>query len=92
MAEKQKPRSEKDIEADLAATRDRLARTVDQLTFRASPAEVKRRQVEKLKAKGNELAFNAEGEPRLDRLAGALGGISGVALVLGAARRVFHKR
>lgn len=92
MADKPKPRSEKDIEADLSATRDRLARTVDQLTFRASPAELKRRQLEKLKVKGNELAFDAEGQPRLDRLAGALGGVSGVALVLGVARRLFHKR
>ncbi len=92
MADKPKPRSEKDIEADLSATRDRLARTVDQLTFRASPAELKRRQLDKLKAKGNEIAFDAEGQPRLDRLAGALGGVSGVALVLGAARRLFHKR
>lgn len=92
MADKPKPRSEKDIEADLSATRDRLARTVDQLTFRASPAELKRRQLEKLKVKGNELAFDAEGQPRLDRLAGALGGVSGVALVLGTARRLFHKR
>lgn len=92
MAEKQKPRSEKEIEADLTATRDRLARTVDQLTFRASPQELKRRQVEKLKAKGNEIAYDAQGQPRLDRLAAALGGLSGVSLLLGGARRVFHKR
>lgn len=92
MAEKQEPRSEKDIEADLSATRDRLARTVDQLTFRASPAEVKRRQVEKLKAKTNEVAYDEEGKPRLDLLAVALGGVSGVALLLGGARRAFHKR
>lgn len=92
MAEKQKPRSEKEIEADLSATRDRLARTVDQLTFRASPAEVKRRQVDKLKTKTNEVAYDADGKPRMDLLATALGGLSGVALLLGGARRVFHKR
>ncbi len=92
MADKQKPRSENEIEADLSATRDRLARTVDELTFRASPSELKRRQVDKLKAKANEVAFDADGEPRLERLAGALGGVSGVALLLGTARRIFHKR
>lgn len=92
MADKPKPRSEKDIEADLSATRDRLARTVDQLTFRVSPAELKRRQVEKLKAKGNEIAFDADGEPRLDRLAATLGGVSGMSLLVGTLRRVFHKR
>lgn len=92
MADKPKPRSEKDIEADLSATRDRLARTVDQLTFRASPAELKRRQLEKLKAKGNEIAFDEKGELRLDRVASALGGVSGVALLVGTARRVFYQR
>jgi hypothetical protein len=92
MAEKQTPRSENEIEADLSATRDRLARTVDELTFRASPAEIKRRQVERLRAKGNEVAFDEDGEPRLDRLAAALGGVSGAALVVGVARRLLHKR
>ncbi|MGB7447722.1 MAG: DUF3618 domain-containing protein [Ornithinimicrobium sp.] len=92
MAEKQTPRSENEIEADLSATRDRLARTVDELTFRVSPAEVKRRQLEKLQAKGNEIAFDDDGEPRLDRLAVTLAGVSGAALVLGLARRLLHKR
>ncbi|MGB5951770.1 MAG: DUF3618 domain-containing protein [Ornithinimicrobium sp.] len=92
MADKQTPRSEKEIEADLSATRDRLARTVDQLTFRASPAEVKRRQVDKMKAKTNEVAYDDEGKPRMDLLAMALAGVSGVALLLGGARRLLHKR
>ena len=92
MADKQKPRSEDEIEADLSATRDRLARTVDELAFRASPAEIKRRQIEKLRAKGNEVAFDDDGEPRLDRLAIALGGLSGVSLLFGVARRLLHKR
>jgi hypothetical protein len=92
MADKQKPRSEDEIEADLSATRDRLARTVDELAFRASPAEIKRRQIEKLRAKGNEVAFDDDGEARLDLLAVVLAGVSGVALLLGTARRLLHKR
>jgi len=92
MADKQKPRSENEIEADLSATRDRLARTVDELTFRASPAEVKRRQTEKLRAKRDEIAFDDDGEPRLDLLAIVLGGVSAASLVVGMARRLLHKR
>ncbi|HKJ12293.1 MAG TPA: DUF3618 domain-containing protein [Ornithinimicrobium sp.] len=92
MADKQKPRSENEIEADLSATRDRLAQTVDELAFRASPAEIKRRQLEKLRAKGNEVAFDDDGDPRLDLLAVVLAGVSGVALLLGTARRLLHKR
>ncbi len=92
MAEKQKPRSEKEIEADLSATRDRLARTVDQLTFRASPAEVKGRLVEKLKARTHEVAYDTDGNLRLDLVAAALGALSGTALLVGTARRLLHKR
>ena len=97
MADKQpsapaKPaRSTQEIEADLAATRDRLARTVDELAFRATPAEIKRRQVENLKTKVQHVAFDAHGNPRLDRIAVALGSVAGLALVLGLARRAFHK-
>ena len=92
MADKQKPRSENEIEADLSATRDRLARTVDELTFRVSPQEVKRRQVEKLRVKSDELAFDDDGEPRLDRLAIVLGGASAALMLVGTARRALHKR
>lgn len=35
------PRSEKEIEADLAVRRDRLARTVDELAYRTSPSRLK---------------------------------------------------
>lgn len=92
MADKKAPaRSHKEIEADLAATRDRLARTVDELTFRVSPAEIKRRQVEALKAKANDAVFDETGEPRYDRFAIALASVAGVAIVLGLARRAFYK-
>ena len=67
-------------------------KTVDELAFRASPAEIKRRQVERLRVKGNEVAFDDDGEPLLDRLAIALGGVSALALLLGTARRLLHKR
>jgi hypothetical protein len=92
MADKKAPsRSQKEIQAELDATRTRLARTVDELTYRASPAEIKRRQIASLKAGVNNAAFTEQGEPRLDRLAMALAGVGGTALLLGLARRVFYK-
>lgn len=91
MADKKTTRSMKEIEADLAANRDRLAGTVDELVFRVSPAEVKRRQVVALKSKVDQAAYTPEGDLRLDRLAMVLGGISGGAILLGAARRTFYK-
>ncbi|WP_109474500.1 DUF3618 domain-containing protein [Ornithinimicrobium cavernae] len=92
MADKKAPtRSQKEIEAELAANRVRLARTVDELAFRVSPAELKRRQVESLKASANRAVFNEHGEPRYDRLATGLVAVAGVAIVLGLARRIFYK-
>lgn len=92
MADKKAPtRSQKEIEAELSATRERLTRTVDELAFRVSPAELKRRQVLALKTKANEMAFTPTGEPRYDRLATGLLVIAGVAVTLGLARRIFHK-
>lgn len=91
MADKKSTRSIKEIEADQAANRDRLARTVDELALRVSPSEFKRRQVEKVKAMANDAAFTPEGEVRYDRVSGGLGGVAAVALLLGAARRTFHR-
>ena len=89
--DKKATRSMKEIEAELAANRDRLARTVDELVFRVSPAEVKRRQVVALKGKVNEAAFTPDGDVRFDRLAVVLGGVAGLAILLGAARRAFYR-
>jgi hypothetical protein len=84
-------RSAKEIEADLAATRERLSRTVDELSLRVTPADIKRRQVEALRLRANEAAFTPDGKPRYDRLAGGLGVAAAGALVLGLARRAFHR-
>lgn len=91
MADKKSTRSMKEIEAELAANRDRLARTVDELVFRVSPAELKRRQIVALKAKANDAAFTPEGDVRYDRIVLVLGGVAGLAILLGAARRAFYK-
>lgn len=91
MAAKQPARSVTEIEADLSATRNRMARTVDELAYRVSPQTLKANALASLKEKGNEAAFDADGKPRLDRLAMVLGGVAGTALVLGLLRRTFHR-
>ncbi len=91
MADKKAARSQKEIEAELAANRVRLARTVDELAFRVSPAELKRRQLEALRASANRAIYDEHGQPRYDRLATGLAVVAGVAVLLGLARRAFHK-
>lgn len=105
MADTKATRSTEEIEADLSASRDRLARAVDELAFRLSPDELKRRGMEKvdaqkaqldaqkaqLKARLKATAYDEQGDIRLDLVAQALGAVAGVALTLGLARRVFYR-
>lgn len=91
MASTQPARSPKEIEADLAATRSRLSRTVDELAYRVSPDTLKANAVATLKGKANDAAFTPEGDVRLDRAAKVLGGVAGTALTLGLLRRIFNK-
>lgn len=97
-ADSTQERSVKEIEADLAANRDRLARTVDELAVRVSPQEIKRRQTEKVKAKVEEVKLRADetmhdqdGGLRLDLVSAGLGVVSVVTVVLGLARRTFYR-
>lgn len=92
MANQQPARSVTELEADLAATRDRLARTVDELAYRVSPQTLKTNAIASLKTKANDAAFNEQGEIRFDRLATVLGGIAAVAITFGLLRRVFYQR
>lgn len=91
MASTQPARSPKEIEADLAATRSRLSRTVDELAYRVSPDTLKANAVASLKGKANDAAFTPEGDVRFDRAAKVLGGVAGTALTLGLLRRIFNK-
>ncbi|RIK15755.1 MAG: DUF3618 domain-containing protein [Acidobacteria bacterium] len=91
MAAKQPARSMAEIEADLAATRNRMARTVDELAYRVSPQTLKTKALASLRGKANDAAFDAEGNVRLDRLAMVLGGVAGTAIVLGLLRRAFYR-
>lgn len=84
-------RSVAELEAELAATRNRLARTVDELAYRVSPETLKANAIASLKGKANDAAFNEDGEIRFDRLATVLGGVAATALVLGLLRRAFNR-
>ncbi len=80
-------RSAKDIEADLAATRERLAGTIDELAFRAQPKELAKRQVEDVKLKVGGITHTPDGELNNQKLAIGLGGVAVVLLTLGLLRR-----
>lgn len=84
---KPRQRTAKEIEADLAATRNRLAGTVDELAFRAQPKEVAKRSVEDTKLKVNDATHTPDGELDNDKVAGILGGAGGFILLLGLIRR-----
>lgn len=75
------PRSTEQIEADIAATRARLAATVDELVDKAHPKNVARRQVESARAQ----VFDADGRLRTQKLiavGGAAVGVIGFLLLL----------
>lgn len=99
MADKQPARSVKEIEADIAATRSRLARTVDELAYRVSPQTLKANALASVQDRVQHLAHRAQdtvvdptGEPRYENIAKALGGVAAGALTLGTLRRLFNRR
>ena len=74
------------IEADIAAARERLAGTVDELHTRTAPQEIARRQVESAKTKFTEATRTESGDLRIERIAALAAAV--IALIgLGAARR-----
>lgn len=87
MAE-QRARSAKEIEADLAATRNRLAGTVDELAFRSQPKEIAKREVESIKLAAFDATHSPDGEVDEQKVSKILGGVGGVLLLLGIARRI----
>ena len=72
------------LEADIEATRERLATTIDQLAYRASPKTIARREVNGFKAH----FVDAHGNPRTDNILKVAGGIVGFAVLVVVMRRV----
>ena len=69
-------RTPSQIEADLGATRDRLAASVETLIDQVHPNRIKQRQIDNVKRFANtelenakSLVFNARGDLRTDRVA-----------------------
>jgi hypothetical protein len=61
------------LESDIEATRQRLAATIDQLAYRASPKTIARREINGLKAH----FVDAQGNPRTDNILKVAGGLVG---------------
>jgi hypothetical protein len=74
------------IEAEIAAARDRLAGTVDELHTRTAPKEIARRQAQAAKAKFTEATRTENGDLRTERIA-ALAAAAVALLGIGALRR-----
>ena len=81
-------RTAEQIEADIAATRARLASTVDELVDRAKPKNVAMREVEKAKAQ----VFDETGQLRTQKIAAVAGAAIGVIGVLLLIRRLVGRR
>jgi hypothetical protein len=80
------PRSIADIESDMAATRQRLAGTLEELKIAASPKNIVNRQVDKVKT----FYIDEYGAVRVDRVAGTVGVVVAVIVVRRTWRRITH--
>lgn len=83
-----KARTAEQIEADIAATRVRLASTVDDLVDRANPKNVALRQVEQAKSQ----VFDEQGRLRTQKIVAVAGAVVGVVGVLLVIRRLVGRR
>ena len=72
------------IESDIENTRDRLASTIDQLVYLASPKTIARREVNQVKG----YFVDANGAPRTDNILQVVGGVVGVVVVFGLIRKI----
>jgi uncharacterized protein DUF3618 len=66
------------IQADMEATRERLAGTVDQLVYRAHPKTILKRAVDSVRAR----FVDANGQPRTDEITKVGGAVAGTVVVL----------
>lgn len=82
------PKTAKQIEAELAASRSRLAGTIDELAFRAQPKEIAKRQTEGARLALTDATRTADGDLRQDRVAMGLGGVGAFMLLVGLAKRL----
>ena len=74
-----------DIEREIEEARERLAGTIDQLLYRASPKTIVGRQVAQVKAV---YVDPATGEPRTDNILKTVGVVVGVVSVMVVLRKL----
>jgi hypothetical protein len=72
------------IESDIEATRERLAATIDELAYRASPKTIISREIASLKA----VFVDRQGNPRTDNILKAAGGVVGFVAFVVVIRRL----
>jgi hypothetical protein len=72
------------LESDIEATRERLAATIDQLAYRASPKTIARREFNGVKAH----FVDAQGNPRTDNILKVAGGVLGFVAFVVVMRKV----
>jgi hypothetical protein len=76
------------LEHEMDELRDRLAETIDQLVYRASPKTIATRQVAAIKAV---YVDPRTGQPRTDNIATTVGGIVGAVALVVVLRRLTAK-
>ena len=74
------------IESDIEVTRARLASTIDQLVYRASPKTIAKREVNQVKG----YFVDAQGSPRTDNIVKVVGGVVAVVVVFGLIRKIVN--
>jgi hypothetical protein len=72
------------LESEIEATRARLADTIDQLAYRASPKTIARREIASLKA----VYVAPDGSPRTDNMLKTAGAVVGFVALMVVLRRV----
>ncbi|HEY3006363.1 MAG TPA: DUF3618 domain-containing protein [Kribbellaceae bacterium] len=80
------------IEAEIAATRARLAATVDELVDRAHPRNVAKRQVEQAVTLTRSQVYDENGDLRTQKIASVAGAVAGVLVLLLLVRRLVNRR
>jgi hypothetical protein len=73
------------LESEIEQTRERLASTIDELVYRASPKTIMGRQVATTKAHFVDLD---SGAPRTDNILKVVGGVVGVVVVFAIIRKI----
>jgi hypothetical protein len=73
------------LELEMEATRERLAGTIDQLVYRASPKTIARREITSIKGYFVDLE---SGQPRTDNILKVAGGVLGVVVLFAVVRKV----